>query len=98
MSVDKSEPPSPPEELPDSMVRAIRKEILLWRKAQLARKADLSDRTIANVDHLEWVSEITCLRIVQALNQALREVNERGQLGFPFVELELLDLFELKFN
>lgn len=49
----------PTSERPKSMIRAMRHEILIWKKVNLAKQTGLSERTIANVDDLDWVSENT---------------------------------------
>jgi DNA-binding XRE family transcriptional regulator len=73
-----------------SLVRALRKE-LDWTKSELARRASLVERTITSLENGDNVTDITYRRVVKALNDGTRE--QSGQMSFPFVELEIADLF-----
>jgi transcriptional regulator with XRE-family HTH domain len=78
-----------------TLIRALRKE-LGWSKAELARHASCSERTIANLEEKAWVSDRTLMAVTDALNRAVKEKRNAGQLELPFAELMAGDLFEYK--
>lgn len=83
----------------DTMIRAIRQEILLLRGSHVAKQARrLSDKTIEKVDRREWATDNSCRQYLEVINKGLAEAHKNGQLDFAFEELEMRDLFEPEYR